>query len=339
MILHHTRYAKRFSDYGILIPIVESRSTKAFAAAVDDPGLGPLKNRWLVPDEPPPLSRDDLLRVHDTAYVDEFLSDTPDRIIQQVFELVDSNGRYYRYDPGRATAPLKGLAQAALTAAAGSAHCCRVALDEDFCYFLGGGTHHAMRAGGRGFCPLNDIVIAIRAMQAEGRVRTAWVVDVDAHKGDGTAELTLGDDSIRTLSVHMASGWPLSRPPLDADGNLHRPYYPSDVDIPIREGGDDRYVDALEQGLGLLETLTCGEKPDLVVVVAGADPYAGDVLPSTGGLELSLAQCLARDKLIYEFCEARSLPQAWLMSGGYGPDVWQVHAQFLVWALKRRLGL
>ena len=69
--------------------------------------------------------------------------------------------------------------------------------------------HHAQRAYGDGFCIVNDIVIAIRKLQAEGLVRTAWVIDIDAHKGDGTAAITLGDDSIITLSIHMAQGWPL----------------------------------------------------------------------------------------------------------------------------------
>lgn len=341
MLLYHPHFVKRFSDYGIAIPILDSRPRNVFEFLCEHPVLGPRKDEWLLDGAldsaiEDGLPREDLARVHDPAYVDLLLSDTPDRAVLESFELVMSNGRHHRYNPETATRPLKDLARLAVSSTAGSLACCRAALEHGFAYFLGGGTHHADYRGGRGFCLLNDVVVAARALQARGEAKSIWVVDVDAHKGDGTAQLTTGDASIRTLSIHMAEGWPLSGQVTGPDGCLRTPYWPSDIDLPVPEGGEDGYVDMLSKGLDLLEAIAI-RPPDAAIVVAGADPYEGDVLPSSDPLKLSLEQCLERDQLVYDFLAARSIPQAWLMSGGYGPNVWQVHARFVEWALLKRL--
>ena len=77
--------------------------------------------------------------------------------------------------------------------------------------------------------------------------------------------------------------------------------------------------------------------PDLAVVVSGADPYARDTLPSTQALRLTKSQLLERDRMIYRFLKARRIPQAALMAGGYGPEVWSIYAGFLAWVLRDRL--
>ena len=196
--------------------------------------------------------------------------------------------------------------------------------------------HHAQRDYGAGFCLLNDIVIAIRKLQAETLIQTAWVIDVDAHKGDGTATLTHGDDSTTTLSIHMAHGWPLDGVPYDSTGKRNPSFIPSDVDIPIAAGEDHLYVSKLKEGLGKLGGLST---PDLAVVVSGADPYEKDELPSTADLKLSLEQMKQRDLLVYQFLKDRDIPRAYLMAGGYGEDCWKIYAQFLEWALLDHLGL
>ena len=71
-------------------------------------------------------------------------------------------------------------------------------------------------------------------------------------------------------------------------------------------------------------------------MVSGADPYAGDTLPSTRDLQLSLDQLMARDRMVYGFLKERGLPAAFLMAGGYGDEAWQVYARFLTWALLDR---
>jgi acetoin utilization deacetylase AcuC-like enzyme len=186
--------------------------------------------------------------------------------------------------------------------------------------------HHAHLDQGKGFCLLNDIVIALRKLQHAGEIETAWVIDVDAHKGDGTAALTQTDPSIITLSVHLANGWPLDGPRILADGSANPSFAPSDIDIPVASGEEGSYVQRLEAGLKALDELS---SPDLALVVSGADPFELDELESASGLALSLEQLLDRDLLIARFLQERSIPQACLMSGGYGPQTWRVYAQFL----------
>jgi acetoin utilization deacetylase AcuC-like enzyme len=142
--------------------------------------------------------------------------------------------------------------------------------------------------------------------------------------------LTAADDSITTLSIHMAKGWPLDGEKYDTKGNLNPSFIPSDIDIPIAPGEDHRYVAHLKQGLDKLNTFPT---PDIAVVVYGADPYEKDTLPSTSGLKLSLEQLKSRDLTVYNFLKERGIPRAYLMAGGYGEHAWEVYAQFLKWAL------
>jgi acetoin utilization deacetylase AcuC-like enzyme len=132
----------------------------------------------------------------------------------------------------------------------------------------------------------------------------------------------------------MARGWPLDEPERDARGRLNSSFIPSDVDLPVGEGEEGRYLELLAGGL---ERLAGFGPVDLAVVVDGADPYEHDELPSTGLLRLSLDQLLARDLAVYEFLQRRGVPSAWLMSGGYGERSWEVYAQFLEAVLPRRL--
>ena len=101
------------------------------------------------------------------------------------------------------------------------------------------------------------------------------------------------------------------------------------MEIPLAAGNEGAYLPELEQGLYRLEALSGGQKPDLAIVVDGADPYEHDGLPSSALLKLTLDQCVARDRWIYGFLRARSVPSAWIMAGGYGERVWEPPAFFL----------
>jgi acetoin utilization deacetylase AcuC-like enzyme len=236
-------------------------------------------------------------------------------VVSETYELIDSEGRYHRYAPHRAERPLSELAGYALRTVAGSYECCRIALEEGSCFYLGGGMHHAKHDGGDGFCMLNDVVIAARKIQAEHRVQRIWIIDLDVHKGDGTAALTADDDSLITLSIHMAGGWPLDRPKWLPDGSLHPSHVPSTIDIPVEEGGEDAYLPLLEDGLERLESTGT---PGLAIVLYGADPYEKDELPSSAGIRLDYRQMGERDELVYRFLEERDIPRAYLKAGGYG---------------------
>jgi acetoin utilization deacetylase AcuC-like enzyme len=214
--------------------------------------------------------------------------------------------------------------------------CCRAALQKQFCFYFGGGMHHAQYDSGNGFCIINDVVLAVRKLQAENGIRRAWIIDIDAHKGDGTAALTQGDDTVVTLSAHMAAGWPLDGPSQDARGRLNPSFVPSDIDIPVAAGEEHLYVQKLAEGL---QRLASYPRADIAVVLSGSDPYEKDALPSTASMRLSLEQLFERDRLVYRFLKERRIPRAYLMAGGYGDHSWEVYTQFLKWALVDHLRL
>ena len=333
MILYDPTLPASLEAFGIQIPISNSRTTRAYEALRRHPVLTQQLDQLHHKHITEKLGREDLLRVHAKKYVDQLYSDQLVQAITSTYELLDADGRYHRYAPEQATLPLSGLFERIVRKAAGTVQCARLALDNGFCFSFAGGMHHAHFDHGSGFCLINDIVIAIRKLQAENKIARVWIIDVDAHKGDGTAALTANDATITTLSIHMASGWPLDGPATLADGRPNPVFIPSDIDIPVESGEENRYLDRLESGLNQLAQTG---PADLAIVEWGADPYEKDELPSAAKLKLSLAQLLARDQMIDNFLSQRGIPAAYLMAGGYGDAVWEVFAQFLIWALEKR---
>jgi acetoin utilization deacetylase AcuC-like enzyme len=336
MIIYDPEQKVSFFEFGIQIPIMDSRARRTFESLKAHPSIGPRLAEWFTPKIQQVLDRTDLERVHDPAYIDRLYSDKLEDEIIKTYELVNSQGRYYRYHPASASQPLTKLFDRIQDRVYGTWQCCNVALEKNFCFYFGGGMHHAQKSFGNGFCLVNDIVIAIRKLQAQHRIQTAWIIDTDAHKGDGTAALTADDSSIVTLSIHMGRGWPLDGPSHDLGYRLNPSFIPSDIDIPVYAGEEPLYVSKLEDGL---EKLGARPIPQLAVVVFGADPYEKDELPSTADLKLSLKQLFVRDRLVYEFLKVRQIPMAYLMAGGYGENSWRVYTQFLQWVLADRLGI
>lgn len=334
MIVFDERQKQSLFEFGIEIPVHDSRAVKTFNQLKDNPRLGPQIKTWHIDLINETVTKDDLLRVHSRRFVENLFSDKLEQEIIRTYELIDDNGRFNRYNPANASLLLIELFDRILLKVAATVQCCRVALKSGFCFSFGGGNHHAQFDCGAGFCLLNDIVIALRKLQAEDGIRTAWVIDLDAHKGDGTAALTRKDNSIKTLSIHMAHGWPLDGEPYDSEGNLNPSFTASDIDIAVEAGQDDTYVSRLQQGL---RTLAKHPLPDLAVVVSGVDPYEKDELPSADGLKLSLEQLKERDMLVYNFLKERHVPRAYLMAGGYGKHSWEVYTQFLERVLLDRL--
>ncbi|RME05546.1 MAG: histone deacetylase [Anaerolineae bacterium] len=165
---------------------------------------------------------------------------------------------------------------------------------------LGGGTHHAHRDHGKGYCLFNDVAVAAHQLLAEGVLQRALVVDCDVHQGDGTAEIFAADERVFTFSIHGAKNFPFTK-------------FPSDLDIPLPDGtGDDVYLEALQSGL---ERAFLASRPQLVFYLAGADPYAGDRL---GRLALSMQGLQERDRLVLERCRQAGLPLVITLGGGYG---------------------
>ena len=330
MIIYDPSIKEGLAEFGIEIPLPRSRAATTFAKLKSHATLGSRIDHWHIDRVNETITRNDLLRAHSADYVNRLYSDQLEKEMIRTFELMDENGRYYRYNPENASYPLTLLFDRLLLKAAETLQCCRVALEKGFCFAFGGGMHHAKRDYGEGFCVVNDIVIAVRKLQSENDIRTAWVIDLDAHKGDGTAVLTEEDSSITTLSIHMANGWPLDGDAYDPQGRLNPSFVPSDIDIAVAAGEEDHYVARLKDGL---EKLSSIGPPDLALILAGADPYEKDELPSAAELKLSLAQLKERDQLVYHFLKSQHIPRAYVTAGGYGEHAWEVDWQFLEWAL------
>lgn len=326
MILYDPSHNIRFKDYGIQIPIHESKAKKAIEALLRKPGWKEKVESFLIGDIEEMIGKQDLLRVHSPEFVEKLYSDQIEEIIISVYELIDEQGNYHRYIPEEAVKPFSHLLRRVLGSVSGTYLCCKIALEKGFCFYFGGGTHHAHRDYGSGFCVINDSVIALRRLQADRAISRAWVIDLDAHKGDGTAELVADDDSISALSIHMANGWPLDAPEFDENGTFNRAYAKSTIDIPIAKGEEPLYLEKLLAGL---EQLARAGRPDIAIVLSGADPYVEDELPSSNLLGLTLEQLKERDIGVYSFLKEKNIPAAYVTAGGYGAKSWHIYFQFL----------
>lgn len=205
-----------------------------------------------------------------------------------------------------------GMVQRSRHSVGGTLAAARSALEFGAGVNLAGGTHHAGYAYGSGFCIFNDAVVAARTLQDEGLVHRVLIVDADVHQGEGTAALCDGDDTIFTYSIHGAKNFPFRK-------------YPSDLDIGLPDDtADDDYLHHFE--LGLLQALSIAQA-DLVLYIAGADPYIKDRL---GRLSLSKAGLAARDRILYGHVGSMGLPVATMMGGGYAQeidDIVDIHLQ------------
>ena len=237
--------------------------------------------------EPEPAPQAWLERVHDRSYVEGVLGQA----------LPPATSR-------RIGIPLSpAMTLRAETSVGGTVLAARLALDHGIACSTAGGGHHAFSDHGAGFCVFNDVAVAIRVLQAEGRIGRALVVDLDVHQGDGTAEIFAGDDSVFTFSMHCAANYPPHK-------------QRSDLDIALPPGtGDSVYLEALS---GRLDDLIALARPDLVFFNAGVDPHAEDRL---GRLALTDSGLAERERRVLQACHTAAVPVAGVTGGGYGRDV------------------
>jgi acetoin utilization deacetylase AcuC-like enzyme len=173
------------------------------------------------------------------------------------------------------------------------------ALEDGAAVNVGGGFHHAFPDHGEGFCVLNDVAIAIRRLQKGKVIERAMTVDCDVHQGNGTASIFAGDQTVYTLSIHQENNYPYPKPP-------------SSLDVDLPDGvGDAEYLGALARAL---DHALAEFQPDLILYVAGADPYRDDQL---GGLKLTLEGLEKRDRCVFEKAKAKNIPVAVTLAGGY----------------------
>jgi acetoin utilization deacetylase AcuC-like enzyme len=180
----------------------------------------------------------------------------------------------------------------------------QAALQDGIAANLAGGTHHAYRDRGSGFCVFNDSAIAARALQREinPRLKIA-IIDLDVHQGNGTASILKNDTSIFTLSIHGKNNFPFVKEC-------------SDLDIGLDDGcNDQHYIRVLHEALDILNTQF---KPDCIIYLAGADPHEEDRL---GRLNISKEGMGLRDQIIFQYGLDQQVPIAFSMAGGYGKEI------------------
>jgi acetoin utilization deacetylase AcuC-like enzyme len=177
----------------------------------------------------------------------------------------------------------------------------RLAREDGCAVVLGGGFHHAFAGHGEGFCLVNDVAVAAAALKAEGAVARVAVLDLDVHQGNGTASILGGDPGCFTVSLHQEANYPAHKPP-------------SHLDVGLPDGvSDAEYLAALAEPL----ERTLAFRPDVLFYLAGADPYAHDLL---GGLGLTMAGLRERDRRVFEAARGARLPVVVTLAGGYAED-------------------
>ena len=251
------------------------------------------------------LDEEDFLRVHTPKYLEHL-----ERVAKRFFGyggLLSTVGRL-DYTP---TVPK--VLDFAKASCAGTYHAARLAQEQGFAMNLSGGFHHAFADHEEGYCHLNDVAIAIRRLQVEGRITTALVVDCDVHNGNGNATIFHGDPRIRILDLYQADNfYPATK-------------IPSSHSVPLSSEDhidDKRYLFELKQGLDRVMDF---EKPDIIFYLAGADPHEGDRL---GGFKVTHAGLESRDRYVLAMGRNNSIPVVVVTAGGYGnklEDVVQVH--------------
>ncbi len=232
--------------------------------------------------EPQPATREQLELVHTPEYLDDVLA--------------------ARWTPRTASSEMAltpEIARAFLIGAGGSVEAARLALARGGpAMNVGGGLHHAFPDHAEGFCYINDVALAVRAMLHEGRAKKAAVIDCDLHQGNGTAVIFQGDPNVFTFSIHEERLYPVKQK--------------SDLDVGLPSfAGDDVYLPPLRK---YVPFVLDEHRPEVVAYVAGADPYAGDQL---GTLQLTLEGLIERDRVVLGGCRDRGIPVAILLAGGY----------------------
>jgi len=278
-IVHHAGFAPALPQ-GHRFPMAKFA---ALFAELERLGLTP-PGAVHIPD---PITREDLLRVHAEDYVDAVIARAVPAAVERRIGLPIDDG----------------VARRALLASGATLLTARLALAHGLACNTAGGSHHARPDGGAGFCVFNDVAVAIRTLQAEGRIARALVVDLDVHQGDGTALIFRDDPSVFTLSIHCGANFPLRKEN-------------SDLDIDLAQGtGDDAYLAAVGRGLA---AALAASPYDLVFYNAGVDIHADDRL---GHLAVSDAGIAARDRMVIEAIRGQGLALAGVIGGGYTTDV------------------
>lgn len=163
-----------------------------------------------------------------------------------------------------------------------------------------GGFHHASPDRGGGFCPVNDVAVAVKALRHAGWRGTVAVIDLDAHPPDGLSACFEGDRTVWIASLSGTDWGPLP--------NVDETVLPKNT-------GDEAYLGALRRLLSRMP------RADLAFVLAGGDVLQGDKF---GALALSLDGARQRDLLVADALDGTG--SVWVPAGGYTQGAWRVLA-------------
>jgi acetoin utilization deacetylase AcuC-like enzyme len=246
--------------------------------------MGAKKERFLKPE---PASEEDILRVHGVQYLRKLRTGAFSPSELQALEIPYS----------------QALFNFALLTVGGTSLAASEALKDGLAVHVGGGFHHAFPDHGEGFCVLNDVAVAVEKLKAEGKIRKAMIVDCDIHQGNGTAAIFSGKDHVFTFSIHQMDIYPSEKAV-------------SSLDVGLWSGdGDERYLAGMRANFPRLYSDFC---PDLLIYLAGADPYGRDQL---GGLNLTMDGLKERDRIVIEEARKLRIPVAIVLAGGYAPEI------------------
>jgi acetoin utilization deacetylase AcuC-like enzyme len=205
----------------------------------------------------------------------------------------------------------EGLVQRTLASVGATVAASEQALATGFGGTLAGGTHHAFRGEGSGYCVFNDIAVAIESLRKNGKASRFAVVDLDVHQGDGTAQIFENDPNVLTFSMHGGKNFPFRK-------------QRSNIDVELEDGtGDGVYLDKLASALTSVRDFG----PEFVFYQAGVDPLDSD---SLGRLALSMEGLRERDRMVFELVRQGGWPVAVTLGGGYSNPIIrtaEAHAQ------------
>jgi acetoin utilization deacetylase AcuC-like enzyme len=250
--------------------------------------------------EPRPATEEDLSRVHTRAYIEAIRSGAPRSLAES---------QKFPWSP--ALYPSVCLTNGACIEAA------HRALGEGVAAAVASGFHHAHADHGEGFCTFNGLLVASEALRCRGDVTTIAILDLDLHYGNGTASLAATRPYVTALSLY-GNDYQNNTPFRDVTQRRHADG-PNHFSVALPAGCDGRrFAEILEEQLPAL--LTFG-RPDLLLYQAGADPLQDDPYSP---LALSHTDLFERDRRVFEFAERNHIPIAWVLAGGYTPDLAKV---------------
>jgi acetoin utilization deacetylase AcuC-like enzyme len=243
----------------------------------------------------PTCSPDDLRRVHQDDYIEDFLAGRlSDHVMRRIgFPWSD------------------GLVRRTLASVGGTLAATSEALRSGLSGTLAGGTHHAFSNEGAGFCVFNDLAVAVEWARQKARISRAAIVDLDVHQGDGTAAIFEDDPAVFTLSLHGASNFPFRK-------------QRSRLDISFSDATTgNEYLRSLTRALEEVWNF----RPQLILFQSGVDALASDRL---GRLALTRGDLKIRDSLVLQSAWDRHIPLAVTLGGGYSEPISETaaaHAQ------------